>query len=168
MRWDVRRTVASAARRIKQGSGLVVAAFLLLVIVRDARAQAPDEDWRTLATDHFRVTFPARMELLGRRAASVAEIAYDELSAQRFDPFEGQQKRMADVFDAVERFKFLGRPVVLHRAVDELDGFVEAAGGRDFPDFAKASGPKTLHKPVAVNRFAARLGMKRHPLNLTG
>jgi Tol biopolymer transport system component len=54
-----------------------------------AVAQAPDEDWRTLATEHFRVTFPARLEQLGRRAGTVAEVAYAELATAFVEPPSG-------------------------------------------------------------------------------
>lgn len=51
-------------------------------------AQAPDEAWRTLTTEHFRVTFPAALEHLGRRAADRAERAYVALT-ERFVPPPG-------------------------------------------------------------------------------
>lgn len=44
-----------------------------------ASAQAPDEAWRTIRTQHFRVTFPETLEPLARRAADRAERAYAEL-----------------------------------------------------------------------------------------
>ena len=44
------------------------------------RAQAPDEAWRTLDTEHFRITFPEGLEVLGRRAGARAERAWAELS----------------------------------------------------------------------------------------
>jgi Tol biopolymer transport system component len=53
------------------------------------RAQAPDEDWRTLGTEHFRVTFPEHLEGLGRRAAAWAEVAYAGLSAELREPRSG-------------------------------------------------------------------------------
>ena len=53
------------------------------------RAQAPDEEWRTLVTDHFRVTFPERLEPLARRAADRAEWAYDALREALIDPPDG-------------------------------------------------------------------------------
>ena len=53
-------------------------------------AQAPDEDWRTLQTEHFRVTFPAELEGLARRAADRAEKAYDALSSSLVDPPDGR------------------------------------------------------------------------------
>ena len=45
-----------------------------------AAAQAPDETWRTFETEHFRVTFPAHLEELARRAGDVAEQAHEALS----------------------------------------------------------------------------------------
>jgi hypothetical protein len=50
----------------------------------------PDEAWRTLTTEHFRVTFPAGMESLGRRAADRAERAWTELSRAFVDPPGGR------------------------------------------------------------------------------
>ena len=56
---------------------------LLAVSTMPSAAQVPpDESWRTLDTDHFRVTFPLELEALGRRAAGIAEHAYRELSAE--------------------------------------------------------------------------------------
>jgi Tol biopolymer transport system component len=90
MRWGWRRRVASPERWIKQGSGLVTTCLVgLVVFALPLRAQAPDDDWRTLTTEHFRVTFPARMEPLGRRAASLAEVAYGQLSSELVDPPTG-------------------------------------------------------------------------------
>ena len=50
----------------------------------------PDEAWRTLTTAHFRVTFPERIEAVGRRAADRAERAYGELSDAFVDPPGGR------------------------------------------------------------------------------
>ena len=49
----------------------------------------PDESWRSLETDHFRVTFPEGMDALARRAGARAERAFDELSEAFIDPPEG-------------------------------------------------------------------------------
>lgn len=46
----------------------------------------PDEAWRTLTTEHFRVTFPRHLEALGRRAGARAERAYHQLSSAFVDP----------------------------------------------------------------------------------
>ena len=67
--------------------GLAVAAGALVgVDPGSAIAQAPDEEWRTLETAHFRVTFPAELEALGREAADRAERAYDELKQHFIEP----------------------------------------------------------------------------------
>ena len=47
-----------------------------------AAAQVPpDEAWRTLETEHFRITFPEQLAELGARTADVAERAHEVLSA---------------------------------------------------------------------------------------
>ena len=46
----------------------------------------PDESWRSLETTHFRVTFPEGMDLLARRAAARAEVAFEALSEVFLDP----------------------------------------------------------------------------------
>jgi Tol biopolymer transport system component len=70
-----RRTVINLSAR---GFAAVLGLGLLQTVVL---AQAPDESWRTIRTDHFRVTFPERLEPLGRRAADRAEVAYAALSS---------------------------------------------------------------------------------------
>lgn len=69
---------------------LVLAATLLVVPASVSAQVPPDEAWRTLTTDHFRVTFPQRIEATGRRAADRAERAYAELSAGFVDPPKGR------------------------------------------------------------------------------
>lgn len=74
-------------KRVRRG----VAMGLLTVALaggaaQRTRAQAPDEAWRTLTTDHFRVTFPAALEAVGRMAADRAERAWDELSTHFIEP----------------------------------------------------------------------------------
>jgi hypothetical protein len=64
----------------------VGAAVALGVLPGRSVAQAPDEDWRTIHTEHFRITFPERLELLGRKAADRSEWAWAELSAEFIDP----------------------------------------------------------------------------------
>lgn len=59
--------------------------FLLLLFLgiatNDARAQAPNESWRTIRTAHFYVHFTRPVEGVARRAATEAERAYDKLAA---------------------------------------------------------------------------------------
>lgn len=49
-------------------------------------AQVPNERWRTITTEHFRVTYPEHLEALGRRAAERSERAWDELVDVFVDP----------------------------------------------------------------------------------
>ncbi len=58
-------------------------------VAAPAEAQAPDEAWRTLTTDHFRVTFPEGLEELGRVAADRAERAWSRLAEELVEPPEG-------------------------------------------------------------------------------
>lgn len=51
-------------------------------------AQAPTEDWRSLDTDHFRVTYPRGLRDLARQVADRAERAYRGLE-DRFDTAPG-------------------------------------------------------------------------------
>jgi hypothetical protein len=55
-----------------------------------ALAQAPNEAWRTITTEHFRVTFPEELEELGRRAADRSERAYAQLRESFIEPPEGK------------------------------------------------------------------------------
>ena len=66
------------------GVGIKVILAIIAICTATASAQriAPDESWRTLDTEHFRVTFPAHLEDLGRRAAERAEWAHARLSEQ--------------------------------------------------------------------------------------
>ena len=90
--WEGRR-MALGGRLFKRLSLAFVSAVLLgaasALSPGQARGQAPDEDWRTITTPHFRVTFPARLEALGRKAADRAEWAWDELSEHFVEPPDG-------------------------------------------------------------------------------
>ena len=71
------------------GAAALGAAAAAVSIPTAVSAQAPDEPWRTLATEHFRVTFPEHLDPLARRAADRAEWAYDALAEALIDPPEG-------------------------------------------------------------------------------
>ena len=73
----------------KRLGAVLVAGALAVAGPRALSAQAPDEAWRTLETEHFRVTFPERLEPLARRAADRAEWAYDALEDAFVEPPEG-------------------------------------------------------------------------------
>ena len=66
------------------GAGIKIVLTVIAICTASASAQriAPDESWRTLDTEHFRVTFPADLEGLGRRAAERAEWVHTWLSEQ--------------------------------------------------------------------------------------
>ena len=66
--------------------GLVLALWLMAG-PECARAQVPPgEDWRTLDTEHFRITFPAQLLDLAQRAGNRAETAWRELAEAFVDP----------------------------------------------------------------------------------
>ena len=69
--------------RISSPLNVIPALFALVTIcasTSQAQQVPPDESWRTLETEHFRVTFPERLEDLARRAADRAEWAHARLS----------------------------------------------------------------------------------------
>lgn len=76
------RTVARGPRTSKvRGAGLLLSAMMLLPAWAEAQQVPPNEAWRTLETERARVTFPARLEELARRAAYRTEVALSELEA---------------------------------------------------------------------------------------
>lgn len=85
MRWWGGGRVERAGRVIKRCACGPLLAVWLATGAAAVAAQAPDEDWRTLETEHFRVTFPAHLEPLGRRAADRAEVALAKLSDMLVD-----------------------------------------------------------------------------------
>ena len=54
----------------------------LLVLAAAAHAQAPDADWRTVTTAHFRIHYPAPYEAWTMRAASHLESIRDAVAAE--------------------------------------------------------------------------------------
>src|SRR5690606_40423009 len=78
------RTFAGAARPIKVRparalAGLALAAAALLAPAPAAAQVPPDQDWRTIEGERARITFPAHLEALARRAAWRADVALEEL-----------------------------------------------------------------------------------------
>ena len=71
------RGPASRARRVLP---LLLACVACCAAPVAAQPVPPDEPWRTLDSEHFRVTFPGHLEALARRAAGQAEWAYARLS----------------------------------------------------------------------------------------
>lgn len=74
------------------GHRLAIIAALALAALPAATGRAlaqsppPDEDWRTLRTEHFRVTFPPRLAPMARRAAAVAERTHEVLRRELARP----------------------------------------------------------------------------------
>jgi len=89
--------------------------------------------------------------------AALCQLGDDQqLSVDDLDPLQREEERMADPLDAVERFEFAGRAVLVQEAVDELDRFGELAGGFGRPHFAIATRPDPLHKLIAGDRLLSR------------
>ncbi len=79
---DQSREFTQLPNRILYALSVILAAIAICTASASAQRIAPDESWRTLNTEHFRVTFPAHLEDLGRRAAERAEWAHAQLSEQ--------------------------------------------------------------------------------------
>ena len=78
-------------RRAIRSAGVLAAVALLLATTPALPAQVPpDGEWATRTTPHFRVTYPAHLPDLGRRAALRAEAAYEALAAAFIEPPEGR------------------------------------------------------------------------------
>lgn len=61
--------------------------FGCTLLVRTAGAQVrPQDDWRTLTTEHFRIHYTAELATLARRTAANAEQAYTRLSEELVPP----------------------------------------------------------------------------------
>ena len=66
MRCASKRRVGTSKDLIK----IISITACLMFLFMPVRAQVPpDESWRSIETQHFRVTFPEHLETLGRRAA---------------------------------------------------------------------------------------------------
>ena len=82
-------------------------AVLCLAPARPLGAQStpPDEDWRQFPTEHFVVTYPARLHAMAERAADAAERAYELLSARFVDtPSTPVQLLLTDHADIANGF----------------------------------------------------------------
>lgn len=79
---------ASAIARL--APALALAATLAGAGPAAAQAPPPDAEWRTFATEHFRVTYQPGLEPLARKAAGVAERAYVILRQELGNPPSGR------------------------------------------------------------------------------
>jgi hypothetical protein len=85
----------------------------------------PGEDWMTLDTEHFRVTYPADLLPLAQRTAARAEAAWDALALQFVRPPEGKVDLVltdhADISNGFTRV-FPSNRIVVY-APPPVDGF---------------------------------------------
>ena len=88
----------------------------------------------------------------------------DELAVDDLEPLDGQDERVADRLDAVERLVLLlGRLVVLASsavevAEDELDRLVDAARRLALPHLAEPAAAEPLDQAVARDRLGGHVG----------
>ena len=114
---------------------MLVAAASGLVLTGRVEAQAPDEAWWTIRTEHFRVTFPKELEELGRRAADRAERAWGRLAESFVEPPEGVIDLLvtdhADVSNGYaqvtpsNRITIFARPPVDEMSIGHTDEWLE-------------------------------------------
>ena len=65
----------------------------------------------------------------------------DQTAVDDFDPFNRQQKRMADFLDPIERLEFALSTRLVEPAVNELEGFSQPARRFGFPNFSVSAAP---------------------------
>src|SRR5438132_9179766 len=101
-------------------------------------------------------------QVLVRKLRDNYQLALDDL-----DAIDGKQEGMADGLDMLDGAElFLGAGAVgfetIEVAVDELDGFEDAAGGFAFPDFTEAAAPERFQKLIPRKGFRLRLSEGCH------
>ena len=112
---------------------IALAAALLFWAARAAGAQLPpNEHWRTLRTQHFRVHFTASVEEQARRAAVNAERAYAELSTELVPPRGTIDLVISDNVDFVNGY---ATPFPSNRIVVYSHPPTDASGLRDYNDW---------------------------------
>ncbi len=110
------------------GKRILVPVLALGLIVGPQRGNAqipPGEDWRTLDTEHFRITYPSHLLDLAQRAANRAETAWTELAENFVDPPKGRVDLVitdhADISNGFSRV-FPSNRIVVY-APPPVDGF---------------------------------------------
>lgn len=105
--------------------GLVLALGLISVPATGSAQVPPGEDWRTLDTEHFRITYPADLLDLAQRAAQRAEIAWRALAQEFVDPPKKKVDLVitdhADISNGFSRI-FPSNRIVIY-APPPVDGF---------------------------------------------
>lgn len=112
---------------------LLLLAALLVSAARASTAQlAPNADWRTLHTRHFRVHFAPALEQEARRAAVNAERAYAQLSTELVPPRGTIDLVVSDDVDYVNGY---ATPYPSNRIVVYAHPPTDAHGLRDYEDW---------------------------------
>lgn len=112
---------------------LLLAAALLLGAARASLAQlAPNADWHTIHTKHFRVHFAPALEGEARRAAVNAERAYAQLSAELVPPRGTIDLVLSDDVDYVNGY---ATPYPSNRIVVYARPPTDASGLREYEDW---------------------------------
>ena len=95
-----------AVRHPRAGGATALLALAAATAAAPAAAQPvdPREAWLTLATPHFRVHVPARLEGAGRRAAADAERAWAQLAAELAPPRGPVELVVADNVDVTQGY----------------------------------------------------------------
>jgi len=108
----------------------VLVAALSLGAARASDAQvAPNADWHTLRTKHFRVHFAPALEQEARRAAVNAERAYAQLSTELVPPRGTIDLVISDDVDYVNGY---ATPYPTNRIVVYAHPPTDASGLRDY------------------------------------
>ncbi len=112
---------------------IAFAAAFLLCVARAAAAQlVPNDDWRTLATTHFRVHFTPDLEEQARRAAVNAERAYRQLAVELVPPRGTIDLVVSDNVDYVNGY---ATPFPSNRIVVFAHPPTDASGLRHYDDW---------------------------------
>ena len=112
---------------------LPLVAALIFCAARAACAQLPpNEDWRTIHTRHFRITFTPPLEAEARRAAVNAERAYTELSSELVPPRGTIDLVVSDNVDYVNGY---ATPFPSNRIVVFAHPPADASGLRNYADW---------------------------------
>lgn len=113
-------------------SWLAVAALTFIAAHASFAQLAPNADWRTLHTRHFRVHFAPALEQEARRAAVNAERAYAQLSAELVPPRGIIDLVVSDDVDYVNGY---ATPYPTNRIVVYAHPPTDASGLRDYEDW---------------------------------
>jgi hypothetical protein len=117
----------TSSRRLRVGAIAGAAALLLVTLIPFERLEAqivPNDDWKTIETQHFRVHFTPPLEALARHSAATAERAWGLLSRELVPPHGKVDLIVADNVDYTNGYAtpFPSNRVVIyaHPPVDEV------------------------------------------------